>query len=77
MSRKPKEGNPVPAVPGRLIPITEWGQLHPWPTPAALRAMIARGVPGHETWVVRVRSPRRVLIDEAAFWRWARSSSAA
>ena len=74
------DSTPQPAPRGapastRLIPVTKWPEHHPWPTIPALRWMIfnAHRI-GFSTVVKRVG--RRVLIDEAAFFRWVEGQSA-
>ena len=58
----------------RLVPIDTWEKLYPWPTAAALRTMInRRNQNGADAWIVRVGS--RVLVDEAAFFAWAKSKN--
>lgn len=55
----------------RIIPLSQWDKHHPWPTPTALRFYVyneeANGFRKHG--VVK-RIGRRILIDEAAFFRW-------
>ena len=59
----------------RLVPIDTWEKLYPWPTAAALRTMInRRNQNGADVWIVRVGS--RVLVDETAFFAWAKSRNA-
>jgi hypothetical protein len=58
---------------GRLIPVPEWTKYHPWPTAPGLRHLIFhRAKNGFER--VIVRCGRRLLIDEAAFFDWARTA---
>lgn len=52
----------------RLIPVPHFNQFHPDPTPAALRWMIFTNKDGFNRCVVR--RGRRVLIDEAEYFRW-------
>ena len=53
----------------RLIPLTKWNDYHPWPTVAGLRHLVFHEHSnGFSTCVRRVG--RRVLIDEAEFFRW-------
>ena len=60
----------------RLITVPDWPKNHPWPTPAGLRWLIFNADRnGANAWLVRVG--RRVLVDEAAFFRWAKVQSEA
>ncbi len=52
----------------RLIPVPQFNQFHPDPTPAAIRWMIFTNKDGFNRCVVR--RGRRVLIDEAEYFRW-------
>jgi len=53
----------------RFIPVNDWPKYHPWPTEKGLRRMVDDEMTnGFHVVVKRVR--RRVLIDEAAFFRW-------
>ncbi len=55
----------------RLIPLSHWDQHHPWPTPAALRFYVFnQETNGFRKFGVVKRIGRRILIDEAAFFRW-------
>jgi len=57
--------------PTRLIPLAEWPKHHPWPTAPALRFYHYNGrLNGFEAHGVVKRIGRRILIDEAAFFRW-------
>lgn len=58
-----------PNPPTRLIPVTEWSAHHAWPPIGGLRHLIFYGKANGFDAVVR-RVGRRVLIDEAAFFRW-------
>lgn len=58
----------APATP-RLITVTQWPQLHPWPSVAGLRWLIFNASRNGFDSVVK-RVGRRVLIDEAAFFAW-------
>lgn len=53
----------------RLIPVNEWNQHHQWPPIGGLRHLIFHAAKNGFDTVVR-RVGRRVLIDEAAFFRW-------
>lgn len=51
----------------RLIPVEDWPNFHPWPPVGGLRHLLFhRRSNGFERAVVR--SGRRLLIDEAAFF---------
>lgn len=66
--------------PTRLIPLSDWDKFHTWPTVHALRAYVYdRASNGFDDHGVYKRVGRRILIDEAAFFRWvdARSNEAA
>lgn len=52
----------------RLLPVAQFNKYHPDPTPAALRWMIFTNQNGFERCVIR--RGRRVLIDEAEYFRW-------
>lgn len=65
---------PPVAAETRLVPIDTWEQIHPWPTASGLRTMIYRhDENGADAWIVRVGG--RVLVDEAAFFAWAKSKN--
>ena len=57
----------------RLITLTKWNQYHPWPSIAGLRHLVAHAKKKKFEHVV-VRAGGRVLIDEYAFFQWARNS---
>jgi hypothetical protein len=58
---------------GRLIPVTKWGEYHPWPPIGGLRHLIFHAeTNGFASCIVRVG--RRILIDEGKFFAWARGS---
>jgi hypothetical protein len=57
----------------RLIPVKEWPQEHPWPPEGGLRHLIFHSTKNGFDQVI-VRCGRRVLIDEAAFFEWARTN---
>jgi hypothetical protein len=65
---------PSPDTPTRLIPLTEWGKFHSWPPLGGLRHLVFNAKENGFDAVIR-RVGRRVLIDEAAFFGWARESS--
>ena len=53
----------------KLIPVTEWNHFHIWPTTQALRYYIFNAeLNGFDKVIKRVG--RRLLIDEAAFFKW-------
>lgn len=52
--------------------MSKWEEHHPWPTVGTLRGFVFNAENnGADVWIVRVG--RRVLIDEAAFFEWART----
>lgn len=53
----------------RLIPLTDWPKHHPWPPLGGLRHLVFYAKTNGFDQVIR-RVSRRVLIDEAAFFRW-------
>lgn len=53
----------------RLLTVSQWSVHHPWPTPAGLRHLIFFAKSNGFECVIR-RVGRRVLIDEAEFFRW-------
>ena len=56
----------------RLIPVTKWNEYHPWPPIGGLRYLIFHEkTNGFDS--VTIRIGRTVLIDEEAFFAWARS----
>jgi hypothetical protein len=58
----------------RLIPVADWSTYHPWPPKGGLRHLIFhRNKNGFDRVLVRIG--RRLLIDEAAFFAWARSGN--
>ncbi len=67
----------------RLIPVTEWNQHHEWPPQGGLRHLIfhtkdRKNSSGQTTQrngldVALVRVGRRILIDEAKFFKWLHS----
>lgn len=55
----------------RLVPLADWGAHHTWPTASAMRQYVFReSENGFRDHNVVKRVGRRVLIDEAAFFRW-------
>ncbi len=63
-------------VTGRLIPVTDWNDYHPWPPVGGLRHLIFHADSNGFDQVLR-RVGRRVLIDEAAFFNWVNQSGGA
>lgn len=61
--------NPPETRTTRLIPATKWPDLHQWPSIGGLRHLIFFAKTNGFDAVIR-RAGRRVLIDEAAFFRW-------
>ena len=57
---------------GQLIPVTNWNEHHPWPPIGGLRHLIFFADTNGFNKVIR-RIGRRVLIDEAAFFEWAKT----
>ena len=60
----------------RLILVTHWNELHPWPPAGGLRHLNFFADTNGFNKVIR-RIGRRVLIDEAAFFEWANSQGGA
>lgn len=54
-----------------LIPVKEWPNRHAWPPIGGLRHLIFNAGKNNFDQVIR-RIGRRVLIDEAAFFAWAK-----
>ncbi|MBF0213602.1 MAG: hypothetical protein HQM00_08565 [Magnetococcales bacterium] len=61
--------NPPETRTTRLIPVTKWPELHSWPSIGGLRHLIFNAETNGFSSVIK-RAGRRVLIDEAAFFRW-------
>jgi hypothetical protein len=60
----------------RLIPLARWPDYHPWPPIGGLRHLVFFSKKnGFDAVIVRIG--RRVLLDEAAFFVWARSKRSA
>lgn len=58
----------------RYIPLAEWDQYHPWPTPGAFRQYRYKsGVNGMDKLGVIVKVGRKLLVDEQAFFRWVKT----
>lgn len=62
-----------PAQKNRLIPLTKWPDYHDWPTVGGLRHLVFYSQQLGFDKVIR-RVGRRVLIDEDAFFEWARNN---
>lgn len=56
----------------RLIPLTKWNEYHPWPSEAGIRNLVANAKAKNFTNVY-VKAGGRILIDEQAFFAWAKS----
>lgn len=56
----------------KLIPLTKWNEYHVWPTVGGLRYLVAEAKRKKFEHVV-VKASGRVLIDEDAFFEWAKS----
>ena len=54
---------------GRVIPLTQWNEFHPWPPLGGLRHLVFNAGTNGFAKVVK-RAGRRVLIDEQAFFEW-------
>lgn len=55
----------------RFIPLTKWPEFHSWPPIGGLRHLVFNSkMNGFSKCLVRVG--RRILIDEKAFFEWAR-----
>ena len=52
----------------RLIPLAKWNEYHPYPTVPALRNLAFTKPSGFEKVVIRVNG--RVLVNEAAWFKW-------
>lgn len=58
---------------GRLLPIRAWPKYHDWPNESGLRYLIFyEKTNGASAWIRRVG--KRVLIDEDAFFEWAKTN---
>ena len=58
-------------APTRLIALSDWERHQTWPSIAALRVYVKKEAEnGFKAHGVVKRVGRRVLIDEAAFFRW-------
>lgn len=53
----------------KLIPLTKWHEHHQWPPIGGLRHLVWFANTNGFNKVIR-RVGRRVLIDEAAFFKW-------
>lgn len=54
---------------GRIIPLTKWPDFHPWPSEWGLRRLVFFSKTNGFDSVI-IRAGKRILIDEAAFFRW-------
>ncbi len=59
----------------KLIPLTKWNEFHIWPTVGGLRHLVANARKKRCEHVI-VKAGGRVLIDEDAFFDWAKSKEA-
>lgn len=59
----------------RLIPLVDWPKYHPWPPLGGLRNLVFYAESNGFDKVIK-RSSNRVLIDEAAFFRWVEENNA-
>ncbi len=57
----------------RLIPLTKWNDYHVWPSLGGLRHLYAFRTK-KECEKIFFKAAGRVLIDEEAFFDWARDS---
>lgn len=64
-----------PELKTRLIPVPDWKNHHPWPPEGGLRHLVFYAATNGFNKVIR-RIGRRVLIDELAFFEWARGQGA-
>lgn len=53
----------------RVIPLTRWPEVHPWPPLGGLRHLVFHADRNDFRRVIR-RAGRRVLIHEGEFFRW-------
>lgn len=53
----------------RFIPVPQWNNFHLWPPQGGLRHLIFHAATNGFDAVLR-RIGRRILIDEAAFFKW-------
>lgn len=58
----------------RLIPLTKWNEYHEWPPLGGLRHLVFHAATNGFERVIR-RVGRRVLLDEAEFFRWVESQN--
>ena len=59
----------------RLIPLTDWPKHHAWPPLGGLRHLVFHAKNNGFDRVIK-RISRRILIDEAAFFRWVEQNNA-
>lgn len=57
----------------RYIALTSWNKFHEWPPRGGLRHLVFYEKTNGFDKVV-VRAGKRILIDEAAFFKWLRSN---
>ena len=58
----------------RLIPLTKWNEYHSWPSVAGLRHLVFHRERNGFINVI-CKPTRRILIDEDAFFEWAKNHS--
>lgn len=63
-----------PSIENKLIPVTLWNKYHSWPPTAGLRHIIFNEKTNGASVFIR-RVGKRVLIDEAEFFNWAKSNN--
>lgn len=73
-NQEPAHPGDRPGAPTRLIPLTKWNDYHPWPGRGGLRHLVFYEETNGFSKVV-VRIGRRVLLDERAFFEWAREQN--
>lgn len=59
----------------KLIPLTKWNDFHLWPPTGGLRHLVANAK-SKKFEKVFVKVSGRILIDERAFFEWAREYQA-
>ena len=62
----------------RYIPVSQFDQYHPWPTPQSIRNRIHAAKRGTDSDFLKCikRAGGRVLVDEQAFLSWLEAQSA-
>jgi hypothetical protein len=59
----------------KLIPVPKWNNHHDWPSVSGWRKLIFNS-PKNGIDKVILRVNKRILIDEAAFFEWAKDQNA-